>query len=173
MSSAQLRLLPNVHRSLSCCRAVRKPYVAVRAVKGVAVSSGRCLTPPAMFSASAGQRRLSHSFLGCLCGDASDSGTGVTASGDGRADDIDRRDQFALIVVNGELGEFLQPLWRHGETRPTYSAPAQHPRHALMRGTGRTEVRSGSAGRSSMHSVLTRSAACAVLCCVSGRSDLR
>lgn len=85
-----------------------------------------------MFNASLPSRRLSHAFLDCLC-DASDNAaatttatpttattaTAATASDGSNGRHVEEenvRDEFALIVVNGEVGKFLTPLWRHGQT---------------------------------------------------------
>ena len=67
-------------------------------------------------------RLLSHSFLDCLrdrvASDVRESAAASlhpsdTAAMTTTADAASER--FALIVVNGEVGEFLQPLWRSGQ----------------------------------------------------------
>ena len=63
-----------------------------------------------MFSDSLPNRRFSHAFLDCL------RDTGTTATDTRTADGDEQRERFALIVVNGEVGDFLPQLWRHGQT---------------------------------------------------------
>ena len=94
-------------------------------------------TTAAMLNASRPTQRLSHAFFDCLCNDstgalstaatatataatAAHNGTATSAS-DSQVHENGERDLFALIVVNGEVGEFLAPLWRHGQLAPATS----------------------------------------------------
>ena len=80
-------------------------------------------------------RHLDHSFLDCLRRDWSDrsrngSGAGSTIENgnDNENGNVSntRRDPFALIVVNGEVGDFLPALWRNGQSSSQHKQYVAH-----------------------------------------------
>ena len=78
--------------------------------------------PADVLDASLPCRLFSHSFLDCLLDrDATNVREFAAASSHPPSTaaiavaEVAASERFALLVVNGEVGEFLQPLWRSGQ----------------------------------------------------------